>query len=481
MRNVYIGVFVALSLLLSGAVLITVVHSDVDRSAIIVNKGTILTLDGKPLGSFFDGLAVDESRYNLRLLTEASLQRKKATPQCTGKRETLVLRLMSVFERGSVHADQACFPSGCTGERRVHDFIDCVSTDCKDQYENTKYDPLGPINIGFRETGTEGCRKDPATSSNHCTCQRELCSNGRPPDCVPCDQNDPMTCNSGERCDGLGCCSTYTCPDQKETCRLSSDCSTESTCSNGCCDPKWCIDDFDCSEGYYCDLSNHVCRKSNCLGPPLSVQCKSYGGGGGDGVCPEDWQSCSQGCCQPPNYSPILIDEQGDGYSMTPVAHGVVFDMAGNGGRPRVSWTTALSDDGWLGLDRNLNGRLDDGTELFGNVTAQPSSQGGPNGFEALKVYDQPASGGNGDGRITSSDQIFARLVLWRDLNHNGISEPQELFRLSSSGIRSISLDYKESKWSDIYGNHFRYRSRIVRNQGHGDRWAFDVFLATEQ
>lgn len=190
--------------------------------------------------------------------------------------------------------------------------------------------------------------------------------------------------------------------------------------------------------------------------------------------CPDWWFSVGD-CCQ--EETPIVIDVGGDGFNLTSGDSGVVFDILANGDPRLTSWTSEGSDDAWLVLDRNGNGRIDDATELFGNETPQPESQMA-NGYLALAVFDSAEQGGNMDGQIGPEDDVYSRLRLWQDRNHDGVSQRSEFLTLRAAGVRAIALEYEKSDWVDLHGNRFRYRALVkpMRSSDVG-RWSYDVFL----
>jgi len=199
-----------------------------------------------------------------------------------------------------------------------------------------------------------------------------------------------------------------------------------------------------------------------------------------EGIQCSDRELCN-GDCECENASPIIVDTTGKGFHLTPANEGVLFDISG-GGRPiKIAWTAADSGNAFLALDRNHNGKIDSGKELFGNFTAQPKS-GDPNGFLALAEFDKPENGGNGDGIIDKRDAVFAHLLLWIDENHDGISQPNELHTLPELGVFSLALHYRDDRhFFDQYGNWFHYQAAVNPDPRDGKskdgRVTYDVFF----
>ncbi len=223
-----------------------------------------------------------------------------------------------------------------------------------------------------------------------------------------------------------------------------------------------------------CDEEAGACYDDNC-----SSGCDEANNGAGCGDC----EYCQGSSCEtdPECYGPLLIDLDGDGYDMTSAANGVTFDINGSGKPIKISWTAAGANDAWLALDSNANGRVDDGTELFGNHTRLPRGLRPANGFEALATYDRVENGGNSNGVIDSGDAVYQRLLLWVDRNHNGLSEGDELSTLRQSTISVISLRYQRFRRVDQYGNIFRYRAKLRDSKtARVGKFLYDVLLRPE-
>ena len=153
---------------------------------------------------------------------------------------------------------------------------------------------------------------------------------------------------------------------------------------------------------------------------------------------------------------PLVIDLNGNGIELTDVRNGegVAFDITGDGRKERVSWVSP--SDGILVYDRNGNGIIDSGKELFGD------QHGAANGFEELAKFDT-----DNNSTIDKNDSIYNKLNIWQDLNQNGYSEATELKLVEEYGIESIDLN-KDNTHDSVAGNRIEGYSRYQTAQYSG-------------
>ena len=197
------------------------------------------------------------------------------------------------------------------------------------------------------------------------------------------------------------------------------------------------------------------------------------------GMSPE----CATDPAWDPSCTPLLVDMDGNGFQLTRSANGVQFDLDADGVKEQVAWTKAGSDDAWLAMDRNGNGRIDNGSELFGGNTPAYANAPEPaiNGFEALKFLEEGSYGlSMRNAVVDNQDAVFGRLLLWRDDNHDGISQRGELTSAGAAGITSINADYRTlRRFRPKNGSTIRLASTVETVDG--QRRIVDVWLATDQ
>jgi hypothetical protein len=154
--------------------------------------------------------------------------------------------------------------------------------------------------------------------------------------------------------------------------------------------------------------------------------------------------------------SPIILDMDGDGIELTSNEDGTVFDIDGDGKQDKTSWTKSGQgfDDAFLVLDKNKNGEIDSGKELFGD------QNGSANGYDELAKLDS-----NKDGTIDAKDAAYKELQVWADLDGDGKVGNGELKSLEETGVTSISTQNTGTVGDkqDQHGNDISLESTFTR------------------
>lgn len=173
-----------------------------------------------------------------------------------------------------------------------------------------------------------------------------------------------------------------------------------------------------------------------------------------------------------PDYRcPLVLDLDGDGLTTLALnSSGVRFDLDGDGNSEACGWIAAT--EALLVRDRNGDGRINSGLELFGDHTQLSNGERAEHGFAALADLDS-----NRDGQIDARDAAWGELGLWRDSNSNGSLDGGEWLTLSSRDISSLELNFSAGSGLDAQGNDLRLAGHYRRLDG-SRRLLADVWLA---
>ncbi|MEQ5837732.1 calcium-binding protein [Marinobacter sp. NFXS9] len=169
--------------------------------------------------------------------------------------------------------------------------------------------------------------------------------------------------------------------------------------------------------------------------------------------------------------SPLILDLDGDGIETVGFEADIHFDHGADSFRELSGFVAP--DDGLLALDRNGDGRINNGQELFGSSTLLSDGSAASNGFEALQELDA-----NSDGVIDSSDELFTELRIFQDQNQNGVTDEGELHTLEDAGVTQLFLDYTEQNYEDQAGNAHKQVGQYTNAQGQTLTMT-DVWFAT--
>ena len=161
----------------------------------------------------------------------------------------------------------------------------------------------------------------------------------------------------------------------------------------------------------------------------------------------------------PIRIDPIVLDISGLGITTKSVTAGVYYDLDNNGFAEKTGWIDAKS--GILVLDRDGNGKIEAGKELFGDRTILDDGKTASSGFAALAALDS-----NHDGVIDAKDAKFSELRIWIDKDGNGVSTPDELLTLEEAGIKSLNLSNEFVGKVDENGNTIARVGSFTRTDG---------------
>ena len=170
--------------------------------------------------------------------------------------------------------------------------------------------------------------------------------------------------------------------------------------------------------------------------------------------------------------TPLILDLNGDGVTTVGLSAGVNFDLRGTGEVANVGWVSP--QDGFLVMDRNHDGIINDGRELFGEGTLLDGGVKAKDGYQALQAMDS-----NHDGVVDARDEHFGEIKVWNDANQDGVSQVTEVHSLGDLGIVALDATPEHTSVLD-HGNWIGLESSYTTSDGQTHAMA-DVWLQINQ
>jgi hypothetical protein len=223
-----------------------------------------------------------------------------------------------------------------------------------------------------------------------------------------CEGEHSMPCTTPEGADGTSLCVISWGQEEWTACAVEHACTPDSTFEQEEC------------QGDYCAVLDGVLK----VEPWVSE----------DPCCGTD-----DPCC----WTPLVVSFDGEPIRYE-TAGAAAFDISGQGSCLSTDWPTQP----WLALDRDGDGLIGNGRELFGSGTILTTGARASNGFEALAEFDIDR-----DGKITAADPIFHELVLWSDHDSDRRGMLHELVPVAKAELIAIDLGFGRRYDCDERGN----------------------------
>ncbi len=154
----------------------------------------------------------------------------------------------------------------------------------------------------------------------------------------------------------------------------------------------------------------------------------------------------------------VVLDLADDGLELVAAADSEArFDIDNDGFLERTGWVGPT--DGFLVMDRNRDGRINDVSEMFSTISRFNQ---GESEIQALGSLDTFRLGGNGDNILDANDAGWEDLRIWIDRNQDGLTDLGEVQALHRVGIEAISLISEEAGGYQA-GNLVDTRSQVLQ------------------